>query len=233
MKETKLRIEPVSETSWILYLGEEIDVHLAPLIGQFSERIANRCPEVIEVTPSYTSILVELDVLHADFDKFPNRVRRLHSELVQGKSDDSSRLHLLPVYYSPEVAPDLIELADHCGVPVEEVIRLHSSCEYHVCAIGFAPGFAFLAELDERIAHPRKTTPRKKVAAGSVGIADRQTAVYPSESPGGWQIIGRCPELLFDRMKDPVSPFVVGDRVKFEPISKDEYLRAGGEIGNG
>ena len=136
----------------------------------------------------------------------------------------------LPVYYSNESGPDLSVIAQRAQLTVEQVIELHQAQEYRVYAIGFAPGFAYLGEVDERIAAPRLSTPRMKVPKGAVAIADRQTAVYPSVSPGGWNIIGLCPVDMFDAKAIPTMPVNVGDRVKFKAISKDEYIALGGAL---
>jgi KipI family sensor histidine kinase inhibitor len=140
------------------------------------------------------------------------------------------RTVVLPVYYAPEVGIDLESLAERAGLSVSKVIDLHASSEYRVYAIGFAPGFAYLGEVDERIAAPRLATPRASVPRGSVAIADRQTAVYPSVSPGGWNLIGRCPVPMFDPGAQPCMPVAVGDTVHFEPISRERFLTLGGDL---
>ena len=136
----------------------------------------------------------------------------------------------LPVYYSPESGPDLQSLSKLVGLSTREIIELHQSIDYRVYAMGFAPGFAYLGEIDSRIAAPRLQTPRLKVPAGSVAIADRQTAVYPCQSPGGWNLIGLCPETMFDMAKTPPTPIKVGDRVRFQQVTRREYMALGGEI---
>jgi len=113
---------------------------------------------------------------------------------------------------------------------VEQVISLHQAQEYRVYAIGFSPGFAYLGEVDERIAMPRLATPRLKVPKGAIAIADRQTAIYPAQSPGGWNIIGSCPVDMFNPNKKPIMPVSVGDRVKFYAIDKQQYLALGGSL---
>jgi KipI family sensor histidine kinase inhibitor len=107
---------------------------------------------------------------------------------------------------------------------------LHQATEYQVYAIGFAPGFAYLGQVDERIAAPRLSTPRQKVPRGAVAIADRQTAVYPAPSPGGWNLIGLCPTAMFSPASEPIMPVTVGDRVRFEAIDKSRYLELGGKL---
>lgn len=165
-----------------------------------------------------------------DFREVTAELRRLvHRETIQQQTPDlSGRLVELPVYYSSKTGPDLQWLASQSGLDCEEVIRRHCSLEYRVHALGFAPGFAFMGQVDPSIAAPRKASPRKQVPAGSVGIANRQTAVYPQTSPGGWQLIGRCPTPLFDPIN--LSLLKVGDRVRFTPISREEFLTAGGEL---
>ena len=157
-------------------------------------------------------------------------IRKVLSQL--GESDSSEgNLVILPAYYSPESGPDLEALAQRADLSIEEVIKIHSEMEYRVYAIGFAPGFAYLGEVDERIAAPRLSTPRTRVPRGAIAIADRQTAVYPAVSPGGWNLIGLCPTRMFDPKAEPTMPVQVGDRIRFNPISRDEFFAQGGELG--
>jgi KipI family sensor histidine kinase inhibitor len=131
----------------------------------------------------------------------------------------------IPVWYHSDVAPDLQALADGAGLSVKQVISLHTQTSYTVCALGFAPGFPYLGFVDARLAKPRLATPRHRVAAGSIGIADNQTGIYPSASPGGWNIIGRTPLKCFD-VNRPVaraSLFAVGQTVRFESVSREQY----------
>ncbi len=130
---------------------------------------------------------------------------------------------ILPVLYHPSVAPDLEWLADITGLSVDDVIRLHCEQTYFAYATGFAPGFCYLGNLDSRLMTPRLDTPRAKVPAGAVAIADSQTAIYPCDSPGGWRLIGACPERLFTLDSTPPSRLSVGDFVRFEPISEADF----------
>src|SRR5699024_5992541 len=125
---------------------------------------------------------------------------------------------LLPVCYDPLVAPDLDLVSKQKKLSRSQVIAIHCAGEYRVFMIGFLPGFPYLGGLDKRLEIPRKEQPRRKVAAGSVGIAGSQTGIYPQESPGGWQIIGRCPIPLFDPLADPPCPIAPGDVIKFREI---------------
>ncbi len=138
----------------------------------------------------------------------------------------------IPVWYDPSVGYDLEALAEEKSMTVSELIEVHSGREYQVFAIGFNPGFAFLGRLDERIAAPRRNAPRRRVSQGSVGIADAQTAVYPLPSPGGWNIVGRTPQAMFDasNREGQASLLHVGDRVRFVPINRSEFLKRGGRL---
>lgn len=136
----------------------------------------------------------------------------------------------LPVYYDPEVALDLIALAQRAQLSIAQLIALHTGRTYNAYANGFAPGFCYLGSVDPALAAPRHATPRASVAAGSVAIADRQTAVYPRQSPGGWHIIGRCPVSLFDANHQPPNAINVGDSVQFYAIERAQFLDLGGVL---
>lgn len=134
----------------------------------------------------------------------------------------------LPVCYDPELAPDLEDVAANAGVSVADVERLHGGTRYAVLATGFAPGFAYMGDVDARIAMPRLATPRSRVETGSVGIADRRTGIYPAAGPGGWRLIGRVPPALFADPAERIARFRPGGTVEFRPIGRDEYEAAGG-----
>ncbi len=157
-------------------------------------------------------------------------------DTIEGLDPDLSRQPLpgrdieLPVWYSQESGQDLEAVSEHCKLSVEDLIRLHCSKTYNAYATGFAPGFCYLGDTPERLAIPRLNTPRREVPAGSVALADRQTAVYPSASPGGWRLIGRCPLRLFDVTDSPPGLISVGDRVTFRPIERDQFLAMGGSL---
>ena len=185
---------------------------------------------VIDLIPSYASLLVIYDSLLTDHYLMKLEIEKSLKKIVSTESSNNGTLVELPVYYSPESGPDLQSLSKLVGLSTQEIIELHQSIDYRVYAMGFAPGFAYLGEIDSRIAAPRLQTPRLKVPAGSVAIADRQTAVYPCQSPGGWNLIGLCPETMFDMAKTPPTPIKVGDRVRFQQVTRREYMALGGEI---
>ena len=149
---------------------------------------------------------------------------------MQPDTGSGGRRHEIPVWYDASVGPELPVLAARSGLSEADVIRLHSERDYPVFALGFAPGFGFMGLVDGRLASPRLSTPRQRVAAGSVGIAERQTAAYPAVSPGGWNLIGRTPVRLFDRDREGYSLLQPGDRVRFVPVSRSEFLALGGDV---
>lgn len=226
-----MELHAAGENALILYLGHETSPAIAARVQAAGAAIEAALGEdLVDLVPSYASILVIYDPMKTDHLEVG---RRLHAALA-GLSPDTAlegRCVTLPVYYSPETGADLAELAARAGISIEEVISIHSGAEYRVYAIGFAPGFAYLGQVDARIAAPRLATPRRKVPRGAVAIADRQTAVYPAASPGGWNLIGRCPTRMFDPLATPPMPVAVGDRVRFEPVSRERFLALGGELG--
>lgn len=187
---------------------------------------------VIDLVPSYTTLLVVFDDDIYDRFAIMKAIRESLSVSATNKeySDDNQQEVVIPVYYGSEVGPDLDDVAAHCQLSVEEVIKRHSQTLYRAYAIGFTPGFAFLGNTPEELHMPRKATPRLKVPIGSVAIAENQTAVYPSVTPGGWQIIGRTPAKLVDWGSDNLSLIAMGDAIRFEAISREAFLAQGGQI---
>ncbi len=183
---------------------------------------------LVDLVPSYTTLMVHYDLTALS----PSQARELIDQAITGlqpQTQGSGQCHVLPVWYDLSVGPELSLLSQRGGLAIDEVIRRHSAHPYQVFALGFAPGFAFMGLVDEILAAPRLNTPRKRVAAGSVGIAERQTAAYPVVSPGGWNLIGRTPAKLFDRERDGYSLMQPGDTVRFEPVDHAEFIKLGGD----
>lgn len=225
-----MELHAAGDNALILYLGHVTSPAIAARVQAAGSAIeAALGGDLIDLVPSYASILVIYDPLKTDHLDVGRRLRAALDGLPAG-ADLQGRSVTLPVYYSPETGVDLEALAARAGISIEAVISIHSGAEYRVYAIGFAPGFAYLGQVDERIAAPRLATPRLKVPRGAVAIADRQTAVYPAVSPGGWNLIGRCPTRMFDPLATPPMPVAVGDRVRFEPVSRARFLALGGEL---
>lgn len=224
-----LRIEVVAIDCLMVRLFDAIDEANMPWMLAASVRLREGFgAHLIDLVPSYTTLMVHYDLLALS----PQQARELIVQALTGLSPDAAkagRQHVLPVWYDLSVGPELTLLSRRSGLPVDDVIQRHSQHEYQVFALGFAPGFAFMGLVEEILAAPRISTPRKRVAAGSVGIAERQTAAYPLESPGGWNILGRTPAKLFDRDIDGYSLMQPGDTVRFAPIDHAEFIRLGGD----
>jgi KipI family sensor histidine kinase inhibitor len=219
------------ESSILIYFGDKIDNLLPKNIANFANALKIQFSEfIVDLTPSYTSLLVSYDLSKVSYFKFSADVQDLLDGFEFSVSSQKSSLIHIPVYYGFETGLDLERLLDEKGLSVEEFIEIHSSNEYLVHAIGFSPVFAFLGEVDVRIQAPRLATPRIKIPAGSVGIADSQTAVYPTNSSGGWNIIGRTLLDLSLNNPDNLDKFKTGDRVKFYPITRNEYIKYGGQL---
>ena len=175
-----------------------------------------------EVVTGYDSLLVSFDPLKFTMEE---AARRLTPKLTQNVSNAkrSSNLVDIPVVYGGEFGPDMGKIMESSGLSEEEIIALHSSEGYRVCMMGFIPGFAFLSAAPEALHHPRHDVPRQIVPAGSVGIAGWQTGIYGLESPGGWQIIGRTPIVMFDKARDNPFYLKAGDRVRFVPSASETF----------
>lgn len=191
----------------------------------------NSFPGLLDVVLGYRSIAVQFDLytlVNTTQCKFAAAYvsLKLQSAYEAAQSDTTSTngKHItIPVCYHPDYAPDIQGVAVAKGITVEDVISLHSSKVYSVYLIGFLPGFPYLGFVSDQLEVPRKDSPRPRVAAGSVGVAGKQTGIYPLDSPGGWQIIGRTPIKLFDPYLDPPVLLEFGDTVSFEPITLNEF----------
>ena len=222
------RIIPASDSALLVEFGDSIDYAINARVYAVQRSIeASEVNDAVEeFIPSYRSLLVEYDASKYSYAEIADRV----AVCVENADDQVSSIvatdedaHQIPVAYGGEFGPDLETVAEHAGLAVDEVIAIHSGVDYHVFMLGFAPGFPYLGGMDERIACPRLATPRTMVPAGSVGIAEAQTGVYPNASPGGWQLIGRTPMALFDVDSDPPVAMLPGTKVNFVPITYEEY----------
>lgn len=224
-------VKQVNESNLIVYFSDEINIQLPTQIASIVNHLNTwKDGTIIDLTPSYTSLLIGfnpalitasrlLEKITAVVEKTRNNIKNIETRLVE-----------IPAYYSTESGLDLKDTAALISVSVEELIELHSQPEYTVFALGFMPGFAFMGVVPEILILPRLSTPRTHVPPGSVAIAEKQTGVYTDTSPGGWRLLGRSPMKFFDLNLNPPQPYQIGDRVKFKPISKQEYLDLGGEL---
>lgn len=206
-------------------INDEINKKVLQLYYQIKEA---HIPYISDVIPAYSSLTVCYEVYsiyandHSSFETMAELIENIAAGETKSK-ENISRVIEVPVCYATKYAYDLNEIASQKNLSPEDVIAIHTSKAYRVYMLGFLPGFAYMGEVNDEIAVPRKNQPRINVEAGSVGIAGKQTGIYPLLSPGGWQIIGRTPLTLFD--KDAVNPvlFQPGDEVKFYSISEHEF----------
>ena len=218
------RIVPAGDSAILIELGSEIDPTVNDQVYSLASDIENtNINGGTELVPTYRSLLVNYDPMAIGF----NEIYDVMNQIVENQSNRESAdfepvVIELPVVYGGEDGPDIENVAGYAGISASEVIEIHSSTDYRVYMIGFAPGFPYLGGLDERIATPRLKTPRVLVPAGSVGIAESQTGVYPNASPGGWQLIGRTATKLFDVNSPKPSKITPGSRVRFVPVDSYE-----------
>ena len=216
---------PAGDQAVLVELGDEISPETNARVHGLARAIEEAGVDgLVDLIPAYDSLLVQYDATTISTADLQARIVGLDSKGVE--SAEGGRVVELPVLYGGEHGPDIDRVAEHAGMPVYEVIGLHSGTDYLVYMLGFTPGFPYLGGLDERLATPRVATPRLEIPGGSVGIAESQTGVYPLTSPGGWNIIGRTPLSLFDPTREPPSLLAPGDLVRFVPLDgPDEYAR--------
>jgi inhibitor of KinA len=172
--------------------------------------------------PAYCSLLVKFDALRMRHEEVEAILRRYLERLEEVNLPERRQVQI-PVCYGGEFGPDLSDVCAIHGMTPAQVIELHASAEYLVYFLGFVPGFAYLGELPEALVTPRLAAPRRRVAAGSVGIAGNQTGIYPFATPGGWRLIGRTPVRMFQAERDGLSLLSIGDHVRFMPISAERF----------
>jgi len=224
-------IKLASENAIIIYFGDEVAPELAEKIAFYTQLLQQSLNElIIDVVPSYTSVMISYRIDKVDYDDFCQQVSTTLSKANFVKEQQQSVLIEIPAYYDPEVGLDLERILSEGELSLDKFIDLHSNQTYMIYAIGFCPVFAFLGMVDKRIQIPRLKTPRVKIPAGSVGIADNQTAVYPIDSSAGWNIIARTPIDLSLSNNDNLNRFKIGNKVKFTAIDRQQYLSLGGKF---
>jgi len=217
------RFERSSDQSLLIYFGQQITLNAHEQVRRLL-RLLELQPiaGVRNLHPAYCSLLVKFDALKWRHEELEKELRKYLDRLDKVKLPEPRQVEI-PVCYGGEYGPDLNEVAGLHGMTPERVIELHASTSYLVYFLGFVPGFAYLGELPEALVTPRLAAPRKKVPAGSVGIAGNQTGVYPFETPGGWRLLGRTPMAMFRTDRNDLSLLSIGDRVRFVPISRERF----------
>lgn len=219
------RILPAGDAALVVELPERIDPELNAWCVAVASALTSGLGTIVrDVVIGYCSVTVYFDPLKVDARWLESEVREYGENLDVGGTAEGALVEV-PVCYGGELGPDLPDVAAFAGCSEREVIELHAAREYRVYMVGFVPGFAYMAEVEQRIAAPRRASPRTAVPAGSVAIAGGQTGVYPATTPGGWNIIGRT--RLEPYNPDRPQPFLFrsGDRVRFRPIPAEEFSR--------
>ena len=207
----------------LVYLGEQIDIETHHRVVKLLRHLESESvPGIRNLHPAYSSLLVTFDSLKLRHDEL-EAILRARLERLEHVPLPEPRQVEIPVCYGGECGPDLDEVAAMHGMTPAQVTELQASATYVVYFLGFVPGFAYLGGLPEALATPRKTTPRKKVPAGSLGIAGNQAGVYPVSTPGGWNLIGRTPVAIFRPDRSDMSLLSIGDSVRFTPISEERF----------
>ncbi len=227
---SRLQIYPLGDRAILVEFGSAIDEPTRLLVrASFDQLSSQSLAGVLDIVPGFASIAVHYDPARIAGSAGVTANAAI-TAAVEGVLRNSvaipaagSRLTEIPVCYDSSLAPDIEEVARHAGLTADQVVELHVAPEYVVHMIGFLPGFPYLGGLDARLTTPRRSTPRTRVPAGSVGIGGSQTGVYSIDSPGGWQLIGRTATRLFDVERDAPVLLRIGDKVRFRPIAIDEY----------
>jgi len=222
------QILPLGDAAIVVKFGDTIDRDLHRKVQSLENYLNDHSlPGMIELVPAYATVTIYYEPLHRSFHDLDVELRGILARLTNAL-ELNPRIVEIPVSYGGEFGPDLEFVAQHNSLKTDDVVQIHSDPDYVVYMIGFAPGFPYLGGMSQRIAAPRRDSPRLQIPVGSVGIAGTQTGVYPIETPGGWQLIGRTPIELFRPRENPPTLLRAGDVVRFRPITNEEFtsLRA-------
>lgn len=219
----RARFFPAGDNGLVIKFKDEISESINKRIRAFCLSIEKeRITSIIEIIPTYTSILVIYDPLQISYHELNSMLKEIENKVTINELPEAEIIHI-PVLYGGDYGCDLANVAKHNSLTEEEVISIHSSSKYLIYMLGFTPGFPYLGGMSEKIATPRLDIPRQKIPSGSVGIAGKQTGIYPIDSPGGWQLIGRTPVKLFDPARNPAVLLKAGQYIHFEPITEARY----------
>ncbi len=220
-----IRILTAGDSSILIEFGKEINPEINGKITSLVQLMKEQHIEgVVDMIPAFCTLLVNYDPRVITYEEIRDRMEKL-LKIETRASESRRRVYEIPVCYGGEYGPDIENIAEHAGLSVEEVIRIHSSRDYLIYMLGFLPGFCYLGGLDERIHTPRLANPRIKINAGSVGIGGSQTGIYPLDSPGGWQLMGMTPVKTYDPEREVPILVEAGDYIRFVPVDESEYKR--------
>ena len=222
--ENSVRFLFSGDSALVIEFGNEISVDINKKIRKMMDDIKKENIDgIVELVPTYCSLLINYDVLKIDYNTLVEKLKTFLNNDLETAEGEEVTLVEIPTLYNDEVGPDLSYVAEHNKLSKEEVIKIHTGTDYLVYMLGFMPGFTYLGGMSEKIATPRLESPRLQIYPGSVGIAGKQTGMYPSMSPGGWRIIGRTPLKLYNPDSDTPVYISSGDYVRYVSISEEEY----------
>lgn len=207
-------------------ISEAVNRQVAALCAKMEEK---QIPGVTDLIPAFCALTVCYDCTVLSAQRLTSKIRRLLSDIRWGDGH-KKRIFVVPVCYDAAFGMDMETVCQHSALSREQVIALHSGTDYLIYMLGFLPGFAYLGGLDARLETPRLANPRTVIPAGSVGIGGAQTGIYPVDSPGGWQLIGRTPVRVFDLAKEDPILYRAGDYIRFRPISADTYASISADV---
>lgn len=220
-----IRILTAGDSALLIEFGKEINPETNRKITAIVQLMREQHIEgIVDVIPAFCSLLINYDPRVLSYEELKERMENLLK--METKTETTrKRIFEIPVCYGGEYGPDIDNIAEHAGLSVNEVIKIHSSKDYLIYMLGFLPGFTYLGGLDERIHTPRLASPRLTIRAGSVGIGGSQTGIYPLDSPGGWQLMGLTPVRTYDPERQTPILVEAGDYIRFIPIDEEEFLR--------
>ena len=220
-----IRILTAGDSALLIEFGKEINPETNRKITAIVQLMREQHIEgIVDVIPAFCSLLINYDPRVLSYEELKERMENLLK--METKTETTrKRIFEIPVCYGGEYGSDIDNIAEHAGLSVNEVIKIHSSKDYLIYMLGFLPGFTYLGGLDERIHTPRLASPRLTIRAGSVGIGGSQTGIYPLDSPGGWQLMGLTPVRTYDPERQTPILVEAGDYIRFIPIDEEEFLR--------
>lgn len=213
---------PVGDTAIMVRFEQVIAEHVNRRVVNMAFSLEKRAVKgIVEIVPAYASLMIYYNPLELSYEEIVQIVQQLAD--AAPSAQQSERTVLIPALYGGEYGPDLGDVARYHQISEERVIQLHSSVRYRVYMLGFSPGFPYLGGLPDVLATPRLATPRLHIPAGSIGIAGAQTGIYSVDSPGGWRIIAHTPVPLFQLDRDPPFLLRIGDWLRFQPVTPEQY----------
>ena len=217
-------ISPVGDSAILISFGDVICPTINRKIQHVIETIHDmKDPAIYELIPAYTSLMIQYDALAYSYTELKSKLEPVLSINIDISEEDRVTVVEIPTLYGGDYGPDLSSVASYHNMSEHDVIKIHSGTDYLVYMLGFIPGFAYLGGMNPCIATPRLQAPRQSIPAGSVGIAGEQTGIYPSQSPGGWQIIGRTPVVMYDLERESPSLLSAGQYVRYVPIDEETF----------